>query len=201
MSATLKLTTTDLKAIRLLREEKGFSRDDLANAIGVSYKAVEKFENGRLLLSQDKQELLFIVLGLDEKELRRIKKHWVVIPQRRKTVFENCQRRSYRKVITKEVRILALLRKRKKLPQDKASALCGYSRPTIGHIENGRMEIPTERIRHIVSCYGSSIEEFQNLMEEQILREDILSECQECLSQLNEDKLKLMHGMLKSISV
>ncbi len=198
MSATLKLTTTDLKAIRLLREEKGITRDDLANALGVSYKAVEKFENGRLLLSIDKKEMLFNVLGLNEKELRRIKKHWVVIPDRKKTVLENCQRRSYQKVITKEVRILALLRKRKKLPQDKASALCGYSRPTIGHIENGRMEVPSERIRHIISCYGFSMDEFQNLMKEEILREDYLAECQELLAGLSEDRLKLMHAMLKS---
>ena len=198
MSATLKLTTTDLKAIRLLREEKGISRYDLANAIGVSYKAVEKFENGRLLLSQDKKEKLFNFLGLDENELRRIKKHWVVIPERKKTVFENCQRRSYRKVITKEVKILALLRKRKKLPQDKASALCGYSRPTIGHIENGRMEIPSERIRHIISCYGFTMEEFETLMMEEIIREDVLLECQRMLSQLVEEKLKIIHAMLKS---
>lgn len=198
MSATLKLTTTDLKAIRLLREEKGITRDDLANALGVSYKAIEKFENGRLLFSIEKKKMLFNVLGLDEKELRRIKKHWVVIPERKKTVFENCQRRSYRKVITKEVRILALLRKRKKLPQDKASALCGYSRPTIGHIENGRMEIPCERIRHIVSCYGFSMEEFQSLMDEEIFREDLLSDCYERMTLLSEDKLKLIHAMLKS---
>ncbi len=198
MSATLKLTTTDLKAIRLLREEKGITRDDLANALGVSYKAVEKFENGRLPLSQDKREKLFNVLGLNEKELRRIKKHWVVISKRKKNVFENCQRRSYRKVITKEVRILTHLRKRKKLTQDKASAICGYSRPTIGHIENGRMEIPSERIRHILSSYGFSIEEFEKLMSEEILREDVLSECQVMLSQLAEDKLKITHAMLKS---
>lgn len=75
MSATLKLTTTDLKAIRLLREEKGITRDDLVNALGVSYKAVEKFENGRLLFSKEKKEILFNVLGLNEKELIRIKKN------------------------------------------------------------------------------------------------------------------------------
>lgn len=199
MSATLKLTTTDLKAIRLLREEKGITRDDLANALGVSYKAVEKFENGRLLLSQEKKEMLFNVLGLDEKELRRIKKHWVVIPERVKTVFENSQRRSYQRVITKEVRILTHLRKRKKLTQDKASAICGYSRPTIGHIENGRMEMPSERIRHILSCYGYTMEEFEKLMNEEILREDILEECNERLSQLSEEKLKLCFGMIKSL--
>ena len=92
MSSTLKLTTTDLKAIRLLREEKGITRDALAKTLGVSYKAVEKFENGRLLLAQDKRELLFNLLGLNEKELRRIKKHWVVVPKRVKTVLENSQR-------------------------------------------------------------------------------------------------------------
>lgn len=198
MSATLKLTMIDLKAIRLLREEKGITRHDLADALGVSYKAVEKFENGRLPLSLEKKEMLFKVLGLEEKELRRIKKHWVVIPKRKKSVFENCQRRSYRKVITKEVRILALLRKRRKLTQDKASALCRYSRPTIGHIENGRMEISHERIRHIVGCYGFSMEEFQTLMDEEILREDLVSECNEKLNLLSEAKLKLIHAMLKT---
>lgn len=198
MSATMKLTNTDLKAIRLVREEKGITRDEIAMALGVSYKAVEKFENGRLPLSPEKKETLFKALGIDEKELRRIKKHWVVISKRRKTVFENSQRRSYQKVITKEVRILTLLRKRRKLTQDKASALCGYSRPTIGHIENGRMEIPPERIRHIINCYGFSMDEFQKLMSEEILREDVLSECQERLVQLSEDKLKVIHAMLKS---
>ncbi len=198
MSATLKLTTTDLKAIRLLREEKGITRDDLATALGVSYKAVEKFENGRLQLSQDKKEKLFNALGLDEKELRRIKKHWVVIPKRVKTVLENCQRRSYQKVITKEVRVLTHLRKRKKLTQDRASALCGYSRPTIGHIESGRIEIPSERIKHILTCYGFRHEEIERLMSEEILREDVLSECHLMLSELAEDKLKIVHAMLKS---
>jgi transcriptional regulator with XRE-family HTH domain len=198
MSATLKFKTTDLKAIRLLREEKEITRDELANTLGVSYKAIEKFENGRLALSQDKREKLFKVLGLNEKELRRIKKHWVVVPKRTKTVFENCQRRSYQKVITKEVRILTLLRKRKKLTQDKASALCGYSRPSIGHIENGRIEITSERIRHIASSYGFSLEEFENLMGEEIIREDLLLECHERLDILSEEKLKLMHAMLKS---
>ena len=198
MSATLKLTNTDIKAIRLVREEKGITRDEIAMALEVSYKAVEKFENGRLTFAPEKQETLFKALGIDEKELRRIKKHWVVISKKTKTVFENSQRRSYQKVITKEVRILTLLRKRKKLTQDKASALCGYSRPTIGHIENGRMEIPIERIRHILTCYGFSLEGFQNFMKEEILREDVLSECHEKLSQLNEDKLKIVHAMLRS---
>lgn len=85
-----------------------------------------------------------------------------------------------------------------KLTQDKASALCGYSRPTIGHIENGRMEIPTERIRHILTCYGFSLEEFRTFMNEEILREDVLKDCGERLELLSEEKLKIIHSMLKS---
>jgi hypothetical protein len=60
------------------------------------------------------------------------------------------------------------------------------------------MEIPTERIRHIISRYGFSFADFQKLMSEEILREDVLSECHDKLSQLNEDKLKIIHAMLKS---
>lgn len=194
----MKLTNTDLKAIRLVRKEKGITRDEIAMALEVSYKAIEKFENGRLTFSPEKQETLFKALGIDGKDLRRIKKHWVVSSKRTKTVFENSQRRSYRKVITKEVRILTLLRKRKKLSQDKASSLCGYSRPTIGHIENGRMELPPERIKHIILCYGFSLVDFEKLMSEEIIREDVLQECHHKLELLSEDKLKIIHAMLKT---
>lgn len=199
MSATMKLTKKDLKAIRLAREEKGITRDEIASALEVSYKAVEKFENGRLNLSQDKQEKLFKALGLDEKELKRIKKHWVVVSKRVKTVFENSQRRSYRRHITKEVKVLIHLRKLRKLTQDKASQVCKYSRATIGHIENGRIEIPPERIRHIVQSYGFGFSRFEEFMKEEVLREEVLKDCHDRLATLPEEKLKLFHTMLKNL--
>ena len=71
-----------------------------------------------------------------------------------KTVLGNSDRRSYQKKITKECRILRSMRRMRKFSQDKASKICGYSRATIGHIENGRIELSEARIRFIVESYG-----------------------------------------------
>lgn len=195
-----KTTNADLRALRLAREGKGITRDQLGEALGISYKAVEKIENGRLTLTLERKEAILKALGMDQKELKRIKKHWVIVPKKRvKSVIENSQRRSYRRVITKEVRILIHLRKLKKLTQDKASAICGYSRPTIGHIENGRIEIPQDRIRHIIHSYGFQFSKFEELMKEEVLRDDILKACYEKISQLTEDKLKLVQSVLANL--
>lgn len=199
MSANVieKNISAELRAIRLAREKLGISRYEMADSLGITYKAVEKIENGRMPLSPERKDEILKLLSLDEYRLKRIKKSGVVIPeQKSKTVFENSQRRSYRRVITKEVRVLKLLRMMKKLPQDKASALCNYSRPTIGHIENGRIEVPLSRIRHIVSSYGYEFSKFEALMKEEILRDEIIEACTQKLLSLPEDKLKLVQSVL-----
>jgi transcriptional regulator with XRE-family HTH domain len=199
MSATVieKNISAELRAIRLAREKLGITRYEMAESLGITYKAVEKIENGRMPLSPERKAEILKLLGIDEYRLKRIKKCGVVVPKKQlKTVFENSQRRSYRRVITKEVRVLKLLRMMKKLPQDKASAGCGYSRPTIGHIENGRIEIPLSRIRHIVSSYGYEFSKFEQLMKEEVLRDEIIEFCTQKLLSLSEDKLKLVQSVL-----
>ncbi len=105
-----KNVTSELKAIRLAREKLGITRHELAESLGISYKAVEKIENGRMPLSVERKAEILKILGIDEHRLKRIKKAGVVVPKEKtKTVFENAQRRSYRRVITKEVRVLRLL--------------------------------------------------------------------------------------------
>lgn len=192
-----KNVTSELKAIRLAREKLGITRHKMAESLGISYKAVEKIENGRMPLSSERKTEILKLLGINEYRFNRIKKSGVVVPKEKtKTVLENSQRRSYRRIITKEVRVLRLLRIMKKLPQDKASVLCKYSRPTIGHIENGRIEIPTERIRHIVASYGYQISKFEELMKEEVLRDEIIESCTQKLISLSEDKLKLVQSVL-----
>ena len=111
-----KNVTSELKAIRLAREKLGITRHELADSLGISYKAVEKIENGRMPLSEDRKAEILKLLGINEYRLKRIKKSGVVVPKENtKTVLENAQRRSYRRIITKEVRILRLLRIMKKL--------------------------------------------------------------------------------------
>jgi len=202
MSATANEihVSSDIKALRLAREKLGITRYQLAESMGVTYKTIEKFENGRMPLPSERIDEILKVLGIDRQRLKQIKKHGVVIPVTKvKAVVSNSQRRSYRKIITKEVRVLKLLRKMKKLAQDEASAICGYSRPTIGHIENGRIEIPNSRVRHIVSSYGFEFQKFEILMKEEVLRDEILESCHEKLILLPEDKLKLVQSVLANL--
>ena len=195
-----KNVTSELKAIRLAREKLGITRHELGESLGISYKAVEKIENGRMPISVERMAEILKILGIDEHRLKRIKKAGVVVPKEKtKTVFENAQRRSYRRVITKEVRVLRLLRILKKLPQDRASVLCKYSRPTIGHIENGRIEIPMDSIRHIVASYGYQFSKFEELMKEEVLRDEIIESCSQKLISLSEDKLKLVQSVLANL--
>ncbi|MBC7713972.1 MAG: helix-turn-helix domain-containing protein [Rhizobacter sp.] len=78
-----------------------------------------------------------------------------------KKVLRNLDRRSYQKIVTKEVKALRALRSLKKNSQDEASKLCGYSRPTFGHIENGRITVNADRINHIIMSFGFKMQEFE----------------------------------------
>ena len=114
-------------------------------------------------------------------------------------VLTNNDRRSYQRIITKEVRVLKALRRMVKLSQDQASSICGYSRATISHIENGRIEIPLSRIRHIVLSYGFEFKKFEELMRKEFLRDEVIESCNERMLKLSEDKLKLVQSILGNI--
>ena len=86
----------------------------------------------------------------------------------------------------------------KSISQDQASSLCGYSRPSIGHIENGRIEVDQDRIGHIVSSYGFELSEFRRLMDEEVLRDEVLDKCLSKMMGLSEEKLKLIQGLLQT---
>ena len=112
-------------------------------------------------------------------------------------MLTNSDRRSYRKIITPECKALRSLRRIKKISQDNASSLCGYSRSIIGHIENGRIELSESRIRFIVSCYGSTYEEFQELLNNDRPRDILQDECIEKIKSLSTEKLELINNLLK----
>ncbi len=166
-------------ALRELRLEKGWSLPEAAAPLGIKSKAMGHIENGRVGLTDKRIRKILELWGLHYHDFIRAKKSVKVnkrnTPRRIivRTVLTNKDRRSYKRIITKEVRVLRILRQIKKISQDKASYLCGYARPTIGHIENGRIELDSNRIKHILYCYGNTLEEFEIYMNEGIYREEI----------------------------
>lgn len=196
---TIKLSS-DVKVIRRARELSKVSRNQLGQLLGISNKAIEKIENGRMRLSASRITEILEALNLKQSDLIRIKKGKDLLkPKRKLIVTSNNLRRSYKKLITKECRVLKSMRKQKGFSQDHASHLCGYSRPSIGHIENGRIELSKERIIHILKSYGYKYQEFESNFEKKELRDQVIDSCFEKINKLDDTKLDIVKNLLGSL--
>jgi transcriptional regulator with XRE-family HTH domain len=196
---TIKLSS-DVKVIRRARELSKVSRNQLGQLLGISNKAIEKIENGRMRLSASRITEILEALNLKQSDLIRIKKGKDLLkPKRKLIVTSNNLRRSYKKLITKECRVLKSMRKQKGFSQDHASHLCGYSRPSIGHIENGRIELSKERIIHILKSYGYKYQEFESNFEKKELRDQVIDSCFEKINKLDDTMLDIVKNLLGSL--
>ena len=187
---------TDALTLRKLRELKGLNRKDAGILLGVNFKAVERFENGRTTLNRTKIENIlsaydFIYADFCLCRDGKIEQVKLKLGHKKSKVIENNPlRRSYKKVITKEAKVLTVLRKLKGFSQYRASLICGYSQTAIGHIENGRIEIPKKRISHIVESYGFTMNDFEYHMKSEKFVTDIQDECMSIIKGLSDEKLK-----------
>ena len=192
-----RINLSNAKALRRSREVMKVTRSEMAVRLKVSPQAIEKYESGRALIDEEKIIRYLSALDLTLGEFQKIKRgKGITRNRKKKSVICNEHRRSYQKQITKEVRVLKVLRQRVNLTQDQASSVCGYSRPSIGHIENGRIELTLDRIQHIISNYGFDMSEFHRLMNEEVLRDEVLDKAIEKMKNLSEDKLKLVSNLL-----
>lgn len=201
-TATLKekINLSHAKALKRARVMMKVTRIEMARRLNLSLEAIKKYEKGRAIIDEGKIQHYLQALDLTDADYQKIKKGKGITRNRKqKTVFSNSQRRSYQRVITKEVRVLRILRQMKNLSQDQASSVCGYARPSIGHIENGRITLDQNRIVHIVESYGHPMSEFDRLMREEIIRDEILDEAFDKIRCLPEDKLKIVSSLLKTL--
>ena len=195
-----KIITSTQKVLKRLRQDQGLTLKQAGEKLGLSLQAVDAIEQGRVYLTNERLEDIVGSYGLSMMDFKRMDR--VLKREKRPkreaniTVMSNQDRRSYQKIITKECRVLKSLRVEKGLSQDQASAVCGYPRATIGHIENGRIQLDQSRIRHIVSSYGLEFEKFLKLMGEENLRNEILDKAIERLKTLSEEKLKLVTAVI-----
>lgn len=200
-----KVILSDQLALKQLRQELRLSQKEAGEKLQLSHKSVGAIENGRVSLDRNRIEKIVISYGLTYLDFVRakriIEKEGHKKPKRQFTrkVLKNSDRRSYQTIITKECKVLRSMRRMKKLSQDEASRLCGYSRATIGHIENGRIELTEERIRHIVESYGYSYRYYKLNLLEDIQRDSILDDCISQIESLNDEKLALVKGILNNI--
>lgn len=195
-----KMNLSHAKALRRAREMMKVTRIEMASRLNLSIEAIKKYEKGGAIIDERKIQNYLQALNLTDEDYQKIKRgKGIGISKKQRIVFSNSDRRSYKRIITQEVRVLKILRQMKNLSQDQASYICGYSRPSIGHIENGRITIDQTRIKFIVESYRHNMSEFNRLMHEEILRDEILKSANEKMKNLSEEKLKIVNSLLLNL--
>lgn len=194
---------SNIKALKRARVALALSRKELAQRLDVTPKAIEKYENGRDILSEARLLKILNALEIMPEQFFKIKKGKNFRPakKREKKVLSYKDRRSYQKNITKEYKVLRSMRRMKKISQDEASKLCGYSRATIGHIENGRIELSRSRIEHIIKCYGYSYDLFCVNLNKTDLRDDVIDSCLKIIEKLDDQQLNIFKELLKNFKI
>ena len=192
----------DAVTLRKLREIRGLSRKEAGVLLEICYKTVEKFENGRTILNKTRIEQIVRSYGFTYDEFllcregksEQIQKRF--FHKKEKPVSSRRKRRFLKKIITKEARVLRMLRNLKNISQYKASLICGYHKGAIGHIEMGRIQLPKNRIIHILKSYGFKLEDFESHMKADVLVTEVQDECISIIKSLCEKNLKAVHPLL-----
>ena len=112
------------------------------------------------------------------------------------------RKRSNEKKITIHSRVIRYMRLVKRISQPVAAQAAGCSAAAIGHYENGRMDIPENRARKLVACYGFEWDDFEAYVGGQPLPMlNLKDECYGLLDRIqSEEKLRAVHTILASFT-
>lgn len=202
LKTTVRKRTREVTVLRRMRIFRRITRADAGRAIERSAKLIEKLENGRATLSLENTKVL----------LRRYRYTWQeymahlddpdVLPELpSRSVFKSkavprTDGRKYKKQISKSSRVLKVLRTMRGWSQPMAASKCGWSRSCIDHLENGRVEITNEKIAQVLKAYDFKRHVFDELLEAPMLRDEVVRDSLNILTQLDNDKLKAVKALL-----
>jgi len=192
-----------IKKMRLVRKLR---RKQAAHFLPFDHKNLEKLENGRGNISTEQFKLLQSTYGFSDSDVEalRLGKYKSIEeaqePKQSITTKKRKDRRFCHRKITRECKVLKEMRMMKYIDQYTASKDCSFGRNTIGFIENGRVTLTEKKIRHVVETYGFTMELFQQLLKQPLLRHEIIEQCQDILTRLDENKLRVIFPMLQSMA-
>lgn len=188
-----------LKKMRILKK---LSRKQAGIMFNVSNKTIEKLENDRGSIPDEKLMTFAAAYGFTFTDLQLIKEGKMgerLLKQEEPKVPRDPKRRDRRfcqKVIIRECKVLRELRLMAGITQYGAGEVCGWNMSTVGHIENGRIKLPRERIEHIVKTYGFTMQKFDELMASSELRHEVLNQCTTIINKLDDSKLRAVQSLL-----
>ena len=192
-----KIVTKDVIVLRRMRIFRKINRVAAASSIERSVKSIERFENGRANLSTEQKKALVRRYRFTWQEFLAYMDGDCDLPDLpSRSTYPSEEGRKYQKVISKEARVLKVLRKMAGLTQPQAGTKCGLHRSCVDHLENGRVEITREKIEQVVRAYGFKMAVFEELLEAPMLRDEVLQDCLKILTVLDNEKLRAVKALL-----
>ncbi len=200
-----KRITKTLVALKAARLSLGLNRPQAAKKCSCTVRALEQLENGRCNYSEDRIKRLVSQMGMpwaDFENLQRSPEKALaqIDAYNLERTLSRKPRRNLYKLVTKEVRAIRILRKRKGISQYQASALCGWRRCTIGLIEAGRTDLTESRIEHILRSLGYRQEDFKKIVRADIMADEVIAEIVSNLDLLDDQALLSAASVIKALT-
>ncbi len=203
-SSTKKITKT-LLAFKAARLSLGLNRRQAAERCSCSIRALEQLENGRCNYTEDRIRRLVRKMGMEWEEFHKIenspeKALAQIDAYNLERTLSRKPRRNLYKIVTKEVRAIRILRKRRGVSQYKASELCGFKECTFGLIEAGRTDLSDNRIDQILRSLGYKRQDFDKIVRADLIADEVITEISSLLELLDDSALHSILTMIKALA-
>ncbi|MFN8790002.1 MAG: helix-turn-helix transcriptional regulator [Bdellovibrionales bacterium] len=203
-SSVKKITKTVL-ALKAARISLGLNRREAAERCSCSIRALEQLENGRCNFSEDRIRGIVEKMGMTWAEFSRLndspeKALAQIDAYNLERTMSRKPRRNVYKVVTKEVRAIRILRKRRGISQYKASAMCGFRRATFGLLEAGRTDLTEGKIDLILRSLGYKRDDFEKIRSATVMADEVIGEIVELLDRLDDQALLSAASVIKALA-
>jgi transcriptional regulator with XRE-family HTH domain len=192
--------------LRKMRELKGLSRKQAGIIFNLTNKTIEKLENGRGKIDEQRLVAFASGYGFTLEDLMKIKsgQYDTDLSQKNRLKKEKDPKRRDRRFckpnITKECKALRQLREKRGISQYKLSLACGFAKQRIGFYECGRRNLNKELIETIIKKMGYSMDEFYEQMEADEMPYEIINECNQIMKKLEIKTLKAVRSFLQGFA-
>ena len=192
--------------LRKMREIRGWNRKEAGIRVNLTFKSIEKLENGRGNIDERRLLAFAEAYGFNMNDLYRIRTGIYEVdltlkskPKKEKDPLRR-DRRFCTPKVTKECRTLRQMREDKGLSQYKLSAICGYEKRRIGFYECGRRNLDRPLISFIVEKMGYTMEDFDRYMQMDEMPYEVIGKCNRMMEKLDLKTLKAVQSMLQGFT-
>lgn len=105
-------------------------------------------------------------------------------------------KRSQQKRIGLAARVLRYMRQSRGISLNEAGKFCQISGSSIAHMEQGRMDIPSDRVEPLVAFYGYTWDQFEEYLAGKEIPLNYHDECFTMVPLLDSDQAKAVYQIL-----